>query len=188
MVLEFELEENCFLAGIMVEANCPGENKETLWLIDHGKLDDLRFVEGENLKKPSQFKGEVKTLGGYICATKREYASKLTILLKVHRRDSDFNPYFEALIRSVSFTPFTSVDRFVCDYILDEGQVDISAMKENLLNYKEAEREALAIEAKIDHLSRIAGRQQTIDEFIIQITLQEVSMIYQGWILRLFWI
>ncbi|MBN1525101.1 MAG: AAA family ATPase [Spirochaetales bacterium] len=173
VVLEFDDDENRFLSGIMVEADAQGEVNESLWILDHGTLDDLVFTDKDSLLTPSSFREKVKASGGIVCSTKREYASRLTTLLKVHRRNTDFNPYFAALVRSVSFTPFTSVDRFVCDYILEERQVDITAMKENLLNYKEAEREALSIEEKITHLKRIAGRQVMIDQYILQITLQE---------------
>jgi chromosome segregation ATPase len=173
VVLEFRRDGSPFLAGVMVKANAQGEIKETLWLMEQGQLGDIRFSEKELMLKPAHFKEQIKNAGGSICSTKREYLSQLTLLLKVHRRNLEFNPYLEALIRSVSFSPFTSVDRFVCNYILEERQVDISAMKENLLNYKEAEREALAIGEKIEALAKMEKCQQGINQWALQIKLQE---------------
>jgi chromosome segregation ATPase len=50
------------------------------------------------------------------------------------------------------------VDRFVCDYILEDRPVEITAMKDNLESYKEADRQARGAVQRIDALRTITGR------------------------------
>jgi len=173
IILEFEKQHEQFLAGVQVEARSNGDTKELFWIMEHGLLDDINIQDKSKMYPISAFKRVILAGSGRICKTKTEYNNRLTQLLHVHRRNVTFNPYFEALIRSVSFKPLHSVDRFVCDYILEERQVDISAMKENLLNYQEAEREAVLMEQKIAELEAIAGLQKRVDEFTAHLIKQE---------------
>ncbi len=173
VILEFLSGISRFCAGIMIEASSDGECREHQWVLDSGSLDDVTVYEGREFVSPRKFKDRIKALGGTVCATKSDYNSRLTMLLKVHRRNFDFNPYLEAVVRSVSFSPFTSVPDFMCDYILEERPVDITAMKENLQNYKEAEREALSIEKRIARLKEIAEAAGETARLSQQIVLQE---------------
>ena len=173
VILEFGDGERGFCAGIMVEAFTEGDAREHEWLLEEGTLGDVQVDDGRRLLSPRVFRDAVKQMGGFLCATKREYNSRLTHLLGVHRRGVDFNPYLEAVVRSVSFTPFTSVHDFVCNYILEEHNVDVGAMKENLQNYRAAEREALAVERKIQHLAGIADLATAVAQAARQILRQE---------------
>ncbi|HCM25564.1 MAG TPA: hypothetical protein DIC34_03280, partial [Treponema sp.] len=71
------------------------------------------------------------------------------------------------------FSPLSSVDRFVCDYILEDRPVDVSAMKSNLESYKEAEREAEAAILKIEALRTIGKTAADWVQFDRLIVLQE---------------
>jgi uncharacterized protein YPO0396 len=173
VILEFGDGERTFCAGIMVEAFTEGDAREHEWLLEGGTLGDVKVDDGTRLLEPRIFRDAVKQQGGFLCATKREYNSRLTHLLGVHRRGADFNPYLEAVVRSVSFTPFTSVHDFVCNYILDEHDVDVGAMKENLQNYRAAEREALAVEKKIRRLEEISAFTTAVAQAARQILRQE---------------
>ncbi len=173
VILEFEEAERSFCAGIMVEAFVEGDAREHEWLLEGGKLADVKIYDGSRFLDPRRFRDAVKQQGGYLCATKREYNNRLTHLLGVHRRGADFNPYLEAVVRSVSFSPFTSVHDFVCNYILEEHSVDVSAMKENLQNYRAAEREALAVEARIERLSSISSFTESVAQAVRQILRQD---------------
>ncbi len=173
VMLEFEDVEKSFCAGVMVEAFKDSETREHQWILEDGRITDIPIYYNGEFLPPRTFKDHVKEIGGTICSTKREYNSRLTHLLKVHRRNVHFNPYLEALVRSVNFTPFTSVNDFVCTYILEERQVDISAMRENLANYKAAEREALEMEQKIEALSEIDEVRQECASLENQIVFQE---------------
>ncbi len=173
VILEFADGERRFCAGIMVEAFTEGDAREHEWLLDGGRIEDVKVYDGGKFLSARVFRDSIKQLGGYLCATKKEYNNRLTHLLGVHRRGADFNPYLEAVVRSVSFTPFTSVHDFVCNYILEEHDVDVGAMKENLQNYRSAEREALAVEQRIQRLSGISGLTDAVAQAALQILRQE---------------
>ena len=173
VVLEFADGERRFCAGIMVEAFTEGDAREHEWLLEGGTLEDVTVYDGGQFLEPRVFKDSIKQRGGYICATKREYNSRLTHLLGVHRRGAEFNPYLDAVVRSVSFTPFTSVHGFVCNYILEEHSVDVGAMKENLQNYRMAEREAQAVEKRIQLLGEISGLTDGVAQASRQILRQQ---------------
>jgi hypothetical protein len=157
----------------MIESFREGDCREHPWLLYDAGLDEIAVYDEEHFVPPRRFRDEVKARGGRICATKGEYNNRLTHLLGVHRRGSDFNPYFAALVRSVSFTPFTSVHDFVCDYILEERTVDVGAMKENLLNYRAAEREAAAMEERTVLLQQVPEKRQALLQVVGQIRRQE---------------
>ncbi len=173
VILEFGNGESRFCAGIMVEAFTEGDAREHEWLLEGGKIEDVAIFDGGQFRSPRVFRDSVKQLGGYLCATKREYNNRLTHLLGVHRRGVDFNPYLDAVVRSVSFTPFTSVHDFVCNYILEEHNVDVSAMKENLQNYRAAEREALEVERRILQLAAIGELTEAVAQARRQILRQD---------------
>jgi uncharacterized protein YPO0396 len=173
VILEFGDEDRSFCAGILIEAFLEGDARESLWILESGTLSDISIFDNNAFIAPRVFRDQVKQLGGVVCATKREYNNRLTHLLGVHRRNAEFNPYLEAVVRSVSFTPFTSVNDFVCDYILEEHNVDVGAMKENLQNYRAAEAEALAVERKIEHLAEVQARSDAVADAKTRILRQE---------------
>jgi uncharacterized protein YPO0396 len=173
VVLEFGKGEQRFCAGVMVEAFADMETREHQWILESGTLEDIAIFEDDHFLPARVFRDGIKEQGGLLCSTKREYNSRLTHLLGVHRRNSSFNPYLEALVRSVNFTPVTSINDFVCSYILEERQVDISAMKENLANYKEAEREAAEMERKIEALEKIESVELECEKLEKQVLFQE---------------
>ncbi|MFP4427333.1 MAG: ATP-binding protein [Spirochaetaceae bacterium] len=173
VILEFEGSGRSACAGIMVESFREGECREHPWILTDSALEEVLVYEEERFLEPRRFREMVKAAGGRVCATKGEYNNRLTHLLGVHRRGNDLNPYFEALVRSVSFTPFTSVHDFVCDYILEERTVDVGAMKENLLNYRAAEREAAAMEERILLLEEVAEKRDALLQILAQIRRQE---------------
>ncbi|TVQ96645.1 MAG: hypothetical protein EA403_15855, partial [Spirochaetaceae bacterium] len=172
VALEFRGDGRSFCAGVAVQAFRDGETKEAQWVLETGRLEDLPFLQDDALLPVPRFKELLRAQGGVPCATKKDYSSRLTHLLHVHRRNADFNPYLEALVRSVNFTPFTSVHDFVCNYILEERALDISAMRENLLNYREAEREADAVQRRIDWLKRVVESADQVERLARQIIHQ----------------
>ncbi|MFW5715231.1 MAG: ATP-binding protein, partial [bacterium] len=180
IVLEFSAADRMFCAGVMIEAFTDGSVKESQWVLDNHRLDDIPLARDGYYRAARELRRSLQEMGAVLCATKREYNAQLTMRLKVHRRNVSFNPYLEALLRSVSFTPLTSVDQFVCDYILEERFVDVSAMRENLNNYREAEDEASLMERKIAALEEIARSQGDVDTIARQIESQDYLRLKAG--------
>ncbi len=173
VILEFADGERQFCAGILVEAFVEGDAREHEWIFEGASLDEIAVFDGDSFLTPRLFRDRIKQSGGHVCSTKREYNNRLTLLLGVYRRVDDFNPYLAAVVRSVSFSPFTSVNHFVCNYILEEHNVDVSAMKENLENYRLAEQEALRVQEQIEALEQIAEQSDEVLLTIRQILNQE---------------
>ncbi|MCL2093996.1 MAG: hypothetical protein FWH12_07350 [Treponema sp.] len=92
------------------------------------------------------------------CPTKQQYIRELTNRLGVWKRQNEINPYLDSLTRSIGFRPLDSIDQFVCNYILEENPVSIQDMKQNLENYKEAERQAKWAIAKINLLKKLSNK------------------------------
>ncbi|GHV82898.1 hypothetical protein AGMMS50212_02380 [Spirochaetia bacterium] len=148
-----------FSAGACVEAYTHGKLTEHFWIGD-GIPAATVLIQSEN-KTPlqtRQFKDRMEALGAVAYESKKSYVRDFTGKLGVWKRYSDYNPYLEAFTRSVSFTPLVSVDRFVCDYILEDRPVEITTMKENLESYKEAERQAHGAVMRIDALKKITDK------------------------------
>ena len=174
VMLQFEDGDKVFSAGIMVESLVEkADSSEYPWIADDRRLESIPVYEGSQFIRPGEFREKIKDNGGTVCATKQDYNSRLTHRFGVHRKNMEFNPYLEALVRSVSFSPFTSVHDFVCNYILEERQVDVSAMRENLQNYREAESEANLIREKIDSLENVERVHHELKKIEAQIVSQQ---------------
>ncbi|MFP3091373.1 AAA family ATPase [Treponema sp. TIM-1] len=148
-----------FVAAVCVEAYTDGKLTEHFWIGDHVSIAavPVRTAEGAPLVY-RQFRDLLAGGNVVFYDSKRLYLRDFTNRLGVWRRYVEYNPYLEAFTRSVSFTPLVSVDRFVCDYILEDRPVEITTMKDNLESYKEAEREARGAVLRIDALRKISLR------------------------------
>ncbi|MDR1950035.1 MAG: hypothetical protein LBQ38_11650 [Spirochaetaceae bacterium] len=164
VMLEFSDGGPGFSAGVCVEAFTDGRLTEHFWLgtglpIDSAEVrneqdEPLSYRQFRDLLLGRNSSGR----GIQVYDSKGLYLREFTNKLGVWRRLAEYNPYLEAFTRSVSFTPLVSVDRFVCDYILEDRPVEISVMKANLESYKEAEREARAAVLRIEALKKISAK------------------------------
>ncbi len=175
VMLQFDLAGAALCAGICVEAfKDEVQVREYPWIAENADIAAVAVRDAENRPLLGRsFRDFIRAAGGTVFDTKREYNAELTHRLGVFRRNAEFNPYLDALVRSVSFSPLTSVDRFVCDYILEDRPVDVSAMKSNLESYKEAEREAEAATQKITALTAIGKAAGDWVQFDRLLVLQE---------------
>jgi uncharacterized protein YPO0396 len=168
VMLSFTREGGPFTAGVSVEAFTDGRTNEKFWIAEN--VDPSTVV----VRDPSsgrqlpfrQFRDALAPRGAEFYDSKKAYLRELTAKLGVFRRMAEYNPYLESFTRSVSFMPLDSVNRFVCDYILEERPLDVSAMKANLESYKEAEREAHATKRRIASLTKIAGQAAEYEGFL----------------------
>jgi chromosome segregation ATPase len=154
-----------FTAGVCVEAYTDGKVTEHFWIGDNVSVSGVavRTAEGApgNPGIPLVYRQFRDLLAGGTMVfydSKRLYLRDFTNRLGVWRRYAEYNPYLEAFTRSVSFTPLVSVDRFVCDYILEDRPVEITTMKDNLESYKEADRQARGAFLRIEALKKISAR------------------------------
>ncbi len=156
VMLEFSTDTGSFTAAACVEAYTDGRTSDHFWIGDNMPVDTLavQAADGRPLSW-RQFRDQAVPRGAVPYDSAAQYRRDLTARLGVFRRMAAYNPYLESFTRSVSFTPLVSVDKFVCDYILDEQPLRIEDMKANLESYKEAEREAHAAKRRIGALGTI---------------------------------
>jgi uncharacterized protein YPO0396/uncharacterized small protein (DUF1192 family) len=172
VMLEFSVGEAKLTAGIAVEAfKDEVQVREYPWIAEGPGIEAVAVRD--DIGRPLSgraFRDALRASGALVYDSKRDYNAELTHRLGVFKRNAEFNPYLDAVLRSVSFSPLASVDKFVCDYILDERPVDVSAMKANLESYKEAEREADAAVRKIELLTgiaRAAGEWSQLERLLV---------------------
>ena len=151
--------EKSFSCGVCVEAYRDNHYTEHFWIGQTASIKEINVRnEKEEPYNSRQFKDILSEKNIYIHPTKKEYIRDLTNRLGVYRRQPELNPYLDSLTRSIGFKPLDSIDQFVCDFILDENPVSIQDMKQNLENYKEAERQAKMAVTKISILKKICAK------------------------------
>lgn len=174
VMLQFEANGKRFAAAVCVEAYSDGRVTERFWLADGVDIATVTVADAKGKAMNwRQFRDGMEASGFEQYESKREYMRSLTNRLGVFRRMSEYNPYLEAFTRSVSFTPLVSVDRFVCDYILEERTLNIQTMKDNLESYKEAERHARATVRKIGMLKEIRALAEEYRKHVSNLVRQD---------------
>ncbi|GMO23824.1 MAG: hypothetical protein Pg6A_10840 [Termitinemataceae bacterium] len=148
-----------FSCGVCIEAWKDNHYTEHFWVGSNIPIETIE-VKNENGAPLlfRQFKNSAAGKNIDVYEAKRLYIRDITNRLGVFSRRQEVNPYLDSLTRSIGFKPLSSIDQFVCDYILEENPVDIQAMKQNLENYKEADRQAKAAIAKIGALKKICAK------------------------------
>jgi uncharacterized protein YPO0396 len=139
-----------FACGVCVEAWRDNHHAEHFWTGSNIPIAEMPVCSEKN--EPLVFRQFKNILGERridVYEAKRLYVRDITNRLGVFRRQPELNPYLDALTRSIGFKPLDSIDQFVCDFILEENPVSIQDMKQNLENYKEADRQAKGAAAKI---------------------------------------
>jgi chromosome segregation ATPase len=151
-----------FACGVCIEAYRDNHYTEHFWAGGNVSIRDIavRAEEGPGATPLlfRQFKNILAALKIEAYDAKRLYIRDITNRLGVFKRQADVNPYLDSLTRSISFKPLDSIDQFVCDFILEENPVSIQDMKQNLENYKEADRQAKGAIAKIGYLKKICAK------------------------------
>jgi energy-coupling factor transporter ATP-binding protein EcfA2 len=147
-----------FACGVCIEAWKDNHYTEHFWVGSGVSINELpvRSESGAPLVF-RQFKNILAVKKADIYDAKRLYVRDITNRLGVFKRQQDVNPYLDSLTRSIGFKPLDSIDQFVCDFILEENPVSIQDMKQNLENYKEADRQARGAVAKIASLKKICA-------------------------------
>ncbi|MDR0289586.1 MAG: hypothetical protein LBI06_01465 [Treponema sp.] len=157
-----------FACGVCIEAWKDNHYNEHFWTGTDISIKEI-MVHSENNEPSShseplvfrQFKNSVESVNEQkviFFESKETYTRDITNKLGVFRRHQKVNSYLDTLTRSIGFKPLASIDQFVCDYVLDENPVSIQDMKQNLENYKEADRQARGAIAKIASLKKICAK------------------------------
>jgi len=107
VMLEFDISGSTLCAGICVEAfKDDVQIREFPWIAEKADIASIAVRDREDRPLSGRvFRDLIKAAGGTSFESKREYNAELTHRLGVFRRNAEFNPYLDALVRSVSFSP-----------------------------------------------------------------------------------
>jgi len=162
VMLEWKTNDGSFACGVCIEAYKDNHHTEHFWIGDIHSKDSIQAINVRNEKNEPlmfrHFKNILAERNLYDYPTKQQYVKDLTNRLGVFKRQPEVNPYLDSLTRSIGFKPLDSIDQFVCDFILEENPVSIQDMKQNLENYKEADRQAKGAIAKIGVLKKLCAK------------------------------
>jgi len=162
VMLEWQTNGGSFACGVCIEAYKDNHHTEHFWIGEIDPKNSIRTINVRNEKDEPllfrKFKNILAEKKLYDYPTKQQYVKDLTNRLGVFKRQPDVNPYLDSLTRSIGFKPLDSIDQFVCDFILEDNPVSIQDMKQNLENYKEADRQAKGAIAKIGVLKKICAK------------------------------
>jgi AAA15 family ATPase/GTPase len=174
VMMEWHDADTGFACGVCVEAYRDNRYTEHFWIGANVSIKEIT-VQNEKDEPLSfrQFKNILAEKKIYDYPTKYQYIRDLTNRLGVYKRQPEVNPYLDSLTRSIGFKPLDSIDQFVCDYILEENPVSIQDMKQNLENYKEADRQAKGAIVKIGVLKKICNKAAEWRSFSGYIIKQE---------------
>jgi len=156
VMLEFSEGDTIFSAGICAEAWRDGRVVTRFWISDGLAIDRVPIRSDDGPPYLSrQFQEALSAVPVTFYESGSAFRRDFTGKLGVWRRMSENNPYLDAFVRSIHFTPLVSVDQFVCDYILEEQLIDLSVMKQNLESYRQAEDLARATRNRITSLDEL---------------------------------
>lgn len=146
-----------FVLGCAIDCYASGEHEPPrFYKIERQALDDRLFLEGERPRGAREMRALLHTLRGAThYATAESYrADLLTKLGHLGER------FFTLLVKALAFRPITDVRRFVYEYLLDAQAVQVEAMRDNMLQYRQFEVLAEQAREKVARLEEIRARHE----------------------------
>lgn len=168
LALEFEdtRKRERFLLGCAIDCFASGEHEPPrFYKIEKQALDDRLFLEGDRPRSARELRALLQARrGATVYATAESYrADLLTKLGHLSER------FFTLLVKALAFRPITDVRRFVYDYLLDAQAVQVDAMRDNMLQYRQFEVLAEQAREKVARLEEIRSRyeeKRRVEEWI----------------------
>lgn len=146
-----------FLLGCAIDCYASGEHEPPrFYKIEKQALDDRLFLEGDRPRSARELRALLQARrGATVYATAESYrADLLTKLGHLGER------FCTLLVKALAFRPITDVRRFVYDYLLDAQTVQVDAMRENMLQYRQFEVLAEQAREKVARLEEIRARHE----------------------------
>lgn len=152
----FDTEKDRYLTvGTVFDCNYTAQDESTFFILKE-RIPENRFIIKEyplaikDLK--IFFKREYTKNSFEFCESGRAYQSKIKSLFGGLKDN-----FFGLFKKAVSFTPIADIEDFITSNICDnKNNVDISAMQENLRQYRKLEQEAKSVKSRIEHLEKIS--------------------------------
>ena len=185
IALEFydDLHDSYFTMGIVFDTSNDG-SEEHHFFSTNDKIPENEFIV-------DKYPMEYKDLAKYFATNydKNDYQ-----FFDSNRQYQDFlkkkfgglkDKYFSLLKKASSFSPITDITTFITEYVCDpQADINLEALQDNILQYKRLEKEAEAIELRVNQLDEIANtyniyktnkEKLTVSQYIIQRCQLEMS-------------
>ena len=162
IALEFHDEKtsNDFTVGVVIDAFGELMPVKTLFYLANSKMDDSWFVSSQGMIYSSVVFRKNNPDFEYFL-TKRE--AKRAFRNAFGSINEDF---FKLIPKALAFKPIADVKDFIYQNVLEEKEIDVSAIKDTIRSYKELEDTLKLIKTKISDLKEIANIHQELEKII----------------------
>ena len=155
LAVEFfdDVNQEYFTMGCVFDIFDDGSEEHRFFILND-KIPDNEFILN---KTPMSYKQLLEYF-------KQEYPNKYTFLdsNKAYQEalKKKFgglkDKYFQLLKKATSFTPITDITTFITEYVCDpQANIELQAMQETILQYKDLEAEASKLRKRIEKLEEI---------------------------------
>lgn len=159
-VLEFydTLKKKHFLLGVIADSYRDEISYESRFFkIEDCRINNELFYDQNRLRNIKNFKAYTKKLDCRVYSSVEEYRNDLlTRLGNLNER------FFTLFVKAISFKPIVDIRNFVYSYVLDQRAIDIEAMKQNFLKYREYAGLVELTRRKLARLKEINDKYQEL--------------------------
>lgn len=109
--------------------------------------------------------------------TAEGYKKLLLSMFNVHEEK-----FFAMMKKAISFTPINDIEKFITENVCDvEDSIDIRAMQENILYYRQQEKIAQNFEGKMKALDEIRRQYEEVERLRERSVMQKFLIDYGTW-------
>ena len=191
LALEVDIDGCKHIFGINVEYK-KNTNKLTdprYFYIKNCKLDELLFVTEKNYPKPyDEFNKQIKK--DYEFSNFSSLMSYQNKIKEIFGLKSD-NAYFKILSRAIGLKNITECDKFMNEFVLDEETIDVSEIKNNILEMTKVSKTIEREEEKLHSLETIVVLGNKIESKYEELSRLELrnllgtKMLYESQVTKL---
>ena len=156
VVIEVSINKKTYILGVNVEYKALQSRltDPRYFLIEESSLIEELFIKENKPKTFDEFSKDIKK--NFKCEffnTLTQYQNKIRDLFGL----KDSKGYFKVLSRAIGLKNITECNRFMNDFVLDENNIDVSAIKKNILDMKRINETIKLEEEKLNALTDIVN-------------------------------
>ncbi|MGN0579035.1 MAG: ATP-binding protein [Ruminiclostridium sp.] len=172
---DFKAEHFCLGAVFDTFSDGSETKRKFFWL--RSMIPEFRFIEN----------GKTMAINDMLKYFKEKYPNKYETRdgtesyrqLALTKLNIHVPKFITMLRKAISFEPINDIEKFITEYVCDiEDDIDITAMQDNILNYKRQEEIAQSFENKLKKLEEICGLYSEIEKLRSRHKIQQFLIDY----------